>query len=269
MKTALFGRGRNMATNIWTGSVSTDWNNAGNWSLGVVPASGDDVVIGTTANSPTLNTTTTVNAVTISGSDFVRLAGVASVLTVSNGVTLGAGGGFDGAGVLNASVTVTSTAYISSTGGTLEVAGQITDSNNQLAMSVFGPGDTLLLDAQGSTAETVSFVGGGTLELKSATLTVGTGQVNPMAIGAGTLQLTSSGAMLADSSGVTLSTGSITGAGKLAAAVAAGGTLEISGPITDSGGGLVLNIAGAADALLLDAASTAHSVTFGSSGTLE
>jgi len=36
-----------MATNIWTGAAGdNNWNTAGNWSLGVVPAAGEDIQIG-------------------------------------------------------------------------------------------------------------------------------------------------------------------------------------------------------------------------------
>ncbi len=64
-----------MATKTWTGAVSTDWNDPNNWSLFGVPGSADDVVIGTTANSPTLSASTTVNTVSINGSDTLTLAG--------------------------------------------------------------------------------------------------------------------------------------------------------------------------------------------------
>jgi hypothetical protein len=175
-----------------------------------------------------------------------------------------------------AAVTASAAAHITATGGTLEVTGAITDSGAALVLTISGATDHLLLDAA-SAAHTVTFGSSGTLELNlGAALTVGTA----MAVGAGTLQLDAGGATLTDASGVTLSTGSITGAGTVAAAVtatgaahitASGGTLQVTGAITDSGSALTLTVTGATDTLLLSSggANAAHAVTFGSSGTLE
>src|SRR5437667_11534363 len=33
------------STVYWTGSQDTNWDNAGNWSLGSIPAAGDDVIV--------------------------------------------------------------------------------------------------------------------------------------------------------------------------------------------------------------------------------
>src|SRR5258708_19913522 len=84
-----------MATKTWTGALSTDWNTAGNWSPPGVPASTDDVLIGTTANSPTLSVSgTTVNSITISGTDTLTLDPVISPgLAATNGITLSSPGG--------------------------------------------------------------------------------------------------------------------------------------------------------------------------------
>jgi hypothetical protein len=231
-----------MATKTWTGSGL--WNTAGNWSPSGVPASGDDVVIGTTAHSPVLSGSTTVNTIAINGSDTLTLIG-APILTVTNGITLSSTGGISGDGAVAAAITNSSAGFITATGGTLEVTGAITDSGAALALSISGATDTLLLDAA-SAAHTVTFGSGGTLELKlGATLAVGTA----MAIGTGTVQL--DGSTLTDSSGVTIGTGTIRGAGTVAAAVTAsgaahitatGGTLVMTGKITDSGNGLTLTI---------------------------
>lgn len=45
------------AQNTWTGSVSTDWNTAGNWSFGV-PVATDEVVIPDVTNDPVISTAT-------------------------------------------------------------------------------------------------------------------------------------------------------------------------------------------------------------------
>lgn len=45
------------AQNTWTGSISTDWNTAGNWTFGV-PVATDEVVIPNVANDPVISTAT-------------------------------------------------------------------------------------------------------------------------------------------------------------------------------------------------------------------
>src|SRR5260370_22903778 len=130
-----------MATKTWTGSVSTDWNTAGNWSPPGVPASADDVVIGTTANSPTLSVSgTTVNSMTISGTDTLTLDPVISPgLTVTNGITLSSTGGISGGGNLVAAVTATGAAHITGAfSRTIAVDGTITDSGGALVLDTNG-----------------------------------------------------------------------------------------------------------------------------------
>ena len=41
--------------NVWTGNVSTAWNNAGNWSLGSVPTSSELAYIPDVVNNPIVN----------------------------------------------------------------------------------------------------------------------------------------------------------------------------------------------------------------------
>src|ERR1700694_4792858 len=87
------------------------------------------------------------------------------------------------------------------------------------------------------------------------------------------------GSARTDAAGVSLTTGTITGLGKVVANIAAsgaafitaaGGTLEINGTISDGADALVLTITGATDTLLLDGVSAADDVSFnGSTGTLE
>jgi hypothetical protein len=73
----------------WTGAVSTDWNNSGNWSCGYLPTTATTVLIPVTANQPVLN---------------LGAAGAANDLTIASGATL------------------------SVTGNTISVAGTITNS---------------------------------------------------------------------------------------------------------------------------------------------
>src|SRR6202040_1376811 len=109
----------------------------------------------------------------------------------------------------------------------------------------------------------------------SGTLTL----TNALAVGANTLKLDGSSSQLTDNAGISLSTGTITGLGKVtgaitatgaAAIIASGGALEIASAITNSGS-LALTVgSGASDKLLLDAGSAATSLGFsGSTGTLE
>jgi hypothetical protein len=67
----------------WTGAVSTSWNNAGNWSTGVIPSAMDNVQIGIAGftNQPTVNVNATIANLTFGGN-------VPVVLTVGSGYQL-------------------------------------------------------------------------------------------------------------------------------------------------------------------------------------
>ena len=55
-------------TYIWTGTISTDWNVAGNWSSNLVPTSTCDVIIPSPPiNQPTLTTNIVINAIALDG----------------------------------------------------------------------------------------------------------------------------------------------------------------------------------------------------------
>ncbi|TMJ55816.1 MAG: hypothetical protein E6G81_14470 [Alphaproteobacteria bacterium] len=224
-----------------------------------------------------LNTsgTLTVGSAVI-GAGTVKLDGPGSQL-IYNGtdefdITTGT---ITGAGKITGPIFATGAAHITANGGMLEIAGAITDIGGALVMTIAGAGDKLLLDAA-SAAHTVTFSSSGTLELNTAgTLTIGTA----LAIGSGTLTLDGPGSQLTDNAGISLSTGTISGLGKVTGAItatgaahitAAGGTLEIASAITNSGS-LALTVgSGASDKLLLDAGSAATSLNFsGSTGTLE
>ncbi len=73
---------RAQTTKTWTGSISSDWNTAANWSATIIPGAGDDVVIPSgTANNPVLSTTAVANSVEVqSGASFtISSAGSLSV----------------------------------------------------------------------------------------------------------------------------------------------------------------------------------------------
>jgi hypothetical protein len=66
-------------TKQWIGAVSSSWNTAGNWSPAGVPGPGDDVVINSVANDPTLDID-------------ITLGNELGNLTIVNGATLDAAG---------------------------------------------------------------------------------------------------------------------------------------------------------------------------------
>ena len=67
---------------IWIGTTSTDWNDATNWSSGVVPSSTSDVTIPITNNNPTI----------ANGSAYVRNLALAAGETLTNNGTLNVSG---------------------------------------------------------------------------------------------------------------------------------------------------------------------------------
>ncbi len=222
---------------------------------------------------------TLTNALAI-GADTLQLDSASSNLTDAAGVSLTTGN-ITGQGKVAAAVTATGAATITANGGLLELSSVANGGGGaalalKVGTSAGSSGDTLKLDST-SSATSVSFVGtsGETLEIAAGMLTL----TNALAIGADTLQLDSASSNLTDAAGVSLTTGNITGRGKVAAAVtpsgpahvtASGGTLEMNGTITNNGS-LALTVGSdASDKLLLDAASAATSLTFsGATGTLE
>ncbi len=116
-----------MATNIWTGAAGdNNWNTAGNWSLGVVPAAGEDIQIGPGVTATIQNGATASLDGNIDNQGTIALGsagGAGATLTIGGGadstVTLAGGGVF----LLNtpndiiSNVSATGTAY---TGITLD-----------------------------------------------------------------------------------------------------------------------------------------------------
>ena len=72
-------------TNIWNGSVSSNWNTASNWSLNLVPTAAHDVVFETNA-SILVNVTTTINSLIIRNNAEVIFtsSGGARTITIDN-----------------------------------------------------------------------------------------------------------------------------------------------------------------------------------------
>ncbi len=85
---------------LWTGNVSTDWNDPSNWDVPMVPGSGDDVLIPDGCPSyPNTNTG--------AGYDCASLEiEAASEMTVVSGLTLDCGGDIDNFGTLTNNGTI-------------------------------------------------------------------------------------------------------------------------------------------------------------------
>ena len=95
----------------WTGAVSTDWSNPGNWSSGLVPSSNDSVQIGAATNQPVLTATSVVGAVEIISGGNLRPngqtmavarsfstsgTGLVTMTGASDGLSVGGDAVFDG-----------------------------------------------------------------------------------------------------------------------------------------------------------------------------
>ena len=70
-----------MSKSTWTGAVSSDWDDAGNWSPAGVPGAGSDVTIATRAAVASASIGT-VNSITDSSDLSFESAGTNTVATV-------------------------------------------------------------------------------------------------------------------------------------------------------------------------------------------
>jgi hypothetical protein len=115
----------------------------------------------------TAGSLTLTNALAI-GSNTVKLDATASALTDNAGISISTGT-ITGAGKITGAVTATGAASITATSsGTLEFVNSITDSGNAIAITIAnGASNKLLLDAT-SAANSVTFGAAGTLELNTS-----------------------------------------------------------------------------------------------------
>ena len=143
---------------MWTGAVGTDWADAGNWSTGQVPTSGNDVFVGVAAESPVLTQNQAVRDLLVEAGQSVDLAGftldVARSLTSDGAI---ANGVIDASG---ASAAVRGAIHDLVVSGTATMTGDLQAN----AVTVVGA-----LDAAAFTATTVGDV------VVDGTLTVPTG----------------------------------------------------------------------------------------------
>ncbi len=91
-----FNNGFVVVNNNWTGTTSTDWNTASNWSSGTVPVSTDYVVIPAVSNLPIISSLTTASCtnITINSSASLTVDGILQIGgTISNSGTFTASSG--------------------------------------------------------------------------------------------------------------------------------------------------------------------------------
>ena len=277
--------------------------NGGNLTIASAIADSGNALILTIAGATdnlTLNAASAAHTVTFSSTGTLEL-NTAGTLTV--GTALAVGGGTVKLDASAGATQLTDAAGITLAGGTISGTGGIAASTN---ISGFGTVSVSI-----ATTGTITATGGAGAALTLAgtvtnrTLLIATGSASNLTIGgtgtvtaaaftinnanqtlgvAGALTLTGAqsmtlgkiamaGGTLTDSSGLTVTSGTLSGFGTVAANVsgagaiaASGGTLEITGTL---GGTTALTITGASDTLKLDATSAATSLTFSSTGTLE
>lgn len=154
-------------TYVWEGSVSSDWNEPGNWANGLVPTVTSDVVIpdaSTTLNDPILPLSPAASLNTISiQSNGILEGGTATTLTVAGG-----GGAWINLGTLNAGTsTVIFTNQYATISGITDFYNVTIDSGAGLTMAFGGTmriGGTILnngiWNVRGLQANIVEYNGG-------------------------------------------------------------------------------------------------------------
>ncbi len=170
---------------VWTGSTSTDWATAANWSScgGVIPTSADGVSIGTTSNSPIVSASgMTAASITLSGSASLQVSSgdltVAGQITAPSGTQVTVTGGALSFATMQVA---TSTGLVASSGsisGTVSATAPVT-----LVSGATGYGAGLTLGANVTLQQTSDVtmspgsslsIGGDTYQLVGANL-LGTG----------------------------------------------------------------------------------------------
>lgn len=227
----------NAQTNTWDGSTSTDWNTASNWSLNLVPTAAHDVIIPNSVpgsnDDPVINTAAVCSTLTMNSGNRARTLSISgsNSLTVTNGITIGAGTGFGddkiidvGTGTLScASIDVTAAGFGRSSGVTLStgivnVTGDITMGNGNDDFTFTGAG-TLNI--------------GGTMSGGTLTPSIGTVNYNGanQTVGSYTYyNLTFSGSGTKDMTGVSVIDGDFTMSGTSIATATS--NLDINGSVT-------------------------------------
>lgn len=157
----------------WTGSLSTAWSTAGNWSPTTVPGPSDIVVFNSTpTNQPSLASAYTVSQITVNAGDNIGLfnGGSGGITITTGGITLGSGSAltfalptiFSGGLTIQgpSGVIVTSTAALSDGGSGFSVTGgvdvRILASNNVTGSIGLSNGSIIRFIGQSAVANSVS-----------------------------------------------------------------------------------------------------------------
>ncbi|MES1260047.1 MAG: hypothetical protein ABUL71_05575 [Gemmatimonadota bacterium] len=201
---------RLFATKTWTGTVSTDWSTAGNWSASGQPGSGDVVNIPAnvvSGNYPVISGTANASTVTLQSG-----AGTQPTLTIQSGGTLTV-----------ASTLTVSAGTITQTGGTLNVVttASITGTYNLSGGSYFGQ-STLTVNSGGA----VNVSGSGVLHMA---VNIGTAPTDPIVLAA------NANLSLAGSGGIDTKDFTGTSGSPSSAVTQSGGTFKVYHDFKNSG----------------------------------
>ena len=190
------------AQNTWTGSVSTDWDNAGNWNTtGVtdrVPNSTDNVIIPNVSNDPVINIPGAVcGALTIESSGLLTSNNPSNNLTATT-IDVQSGGELS---IENGEITITGTSTIA---GTLNIGPTgLYDANGTFDAST----GTITMDGLGRLEVSGTVIALGTLDDGAGTVEYDGGTQNVLADDYFNLEI--------DQSGTKTAQGTITAAGTL------------------------------------------------------
>ena len=287
-----------MATQTWTGGATTsnpssgNWGTSGNWSGGL-PGTNDDVILGGTVAGDytvTINTAAVVNVLdsltinftagaatlgigsrTLSvngngaGATQTVSVGATDIITIAGGtlntgtLSLATSSSVTGSGTLNISGHYTGTGRLFASGGTLDVFGTV-DSGVSLQINTTN-NSTLKLEGTATSAAAISITSANqTLEVgTSGSLTINAAQT----VTNGRILLDGASSLLTVANDITLSNGTISGLGTVAAGtdITGFGTLSIpissAGSITASGG--TLSVTGTVSGRTLAIANVANS----------
>ncbi len=247
-------------TITWDGSVSTDWDNAFNWDLGLVPAPGDKVVITSGMPfDPTLSTDVIIGQLTLNAGAVLTLNGKNLTVAFTGAVTGSGNGSLTNSGniKLQGTETVTLDSNVFPNTGTFTYVGDGNGSSNtrNIVLTVGGsPSRTfnnLTINDPNATKDI--FQTNGSLTL-TGNLTVTSGSLDTstnandvsvtgnVTVDGGTWTATNSGVVNVDGS-VTISSGTLTAPSSIGntAFTIAGNFTRSGGTFTHSSGKVTLD----------------------------
>src|SRR5690348_16680678 len=226
---------------------SGSWNTAANWSSGAVPTSSDTVALGGTnagsAYAVTVDSAALVGALTLSAANGATLDLKAN-LTASTSITVNSGStinttGASGTIALNGGSTgISNSGTVAVTAATLSIVGNLTDNSGGAVTVASGTTLTTSGAVTNSSGATITISGTFTESGTSAVSNAGT-----ITLSGGTLQDTNASAVAINNTGtinssgtsaLTDSNGGITNTGTIHVT---GGTLTVTGALTDNSGG--------------------------------